>query len=273
MVKIIGYPLDVRNRQFFDKINKHDFKFIKGEINKQVKGSAEYIYISADFLKNDELPFLLKTINIVENLGAKAMICSRNFDVLKELVALKKEIIIGNLFFSPREIEPLVDSVRDKDIKIVALVTENWDDFDVFPEKSLFVAQMFVDYLLDAGIKRENILLQPMLPTLDSGGDVGKIFLNTLELFKLDFPHIPIIVQSGEISLNLPRSDILESILLSLAVEKGIDYLITDINLPRVKEALLATLAIIGKDTKLNKYYNLCKRPRRSVSDEKEEIN
>ncbi len=121
------------------------------------------------------------------------------------------------------------------------------------------IAQLYVDYLLDAGIERDRILLDPVVKPLDENFTNGKTFLNTLELFKLDFPQVKTIAKLSNLSDGMPNRKILNSHFLSLAIENGLDYFVIDAENELGKAAITSTLSIIGKDRSCRNYISYCR--------------
>ncbi len=103
------------------------------------------------------------------------------------------------------KIDYLLDAVKSKNAKLIAQIREKHGAHSYSPENSLLIAQRYIDYLLDQGISRQNILLDPLVRPLEEDLNNGKIFLNTLELFKLDFPQVKTLANVSQLSEGLPK--------------------------------------------------------------------
>jgi len=276
MIKIIGNSLNASNKKVLEKMNKMDFDYIQREAFIQLSNGAEYIEVNATSLLDSELPFLKKVIPLIENMGGKLYVRSKNIDILIESINIAtKEIILGDIEFDKEIIDRLTGYLKERDIKIVAYIDDE-NNGAIYPEKSLFIAQQFVDYLLDAGIERDRILLDPVVKPLEDDYTNGKNFLNTLELFKLDFPQVKTIAKLTHLSDGMPNRKTINSHFLSLAIENGLDYFVIDAENELGKAAITSTLSIIGKDRNCKNYISFCREKKNSkennLKNEQEQI-
>ena len=226
MITIIGNALNSNNKKILDKMHKMDFEFIRKEVVAQIRDGAEFIELNAGALLHNELPFLTEAIKIIEGCGGKALVRSENIDTLMEAIAIaKKEMVVGDIEYDPPKIDAILEASRDKNIKLIARVIEAGKDGtkENSPEKSLLIAQMYIDYLLDNGMMRNRILLDPVVRPLEDDFYNGRNFLTTLELFKLDFPQVKTIANLSILSEGLPMRGLIASNFVSLAIEKGLD--------------------------------------------------
>ncbi len=265
MIKIVGNTLNATNKKVLDKMNKMDFEFIRREVAQQIEKGAEYIELNAVSLLGNEIPFLRKAIEIIEELNAKALVRTENVKALEEVVKIaKKEVIIGDVEFDYAKIDRILEIIEGRNAKMIASIRENNPEEERTPERSLFIAQQYIDYLLDKGIKRSDILLDPVVRSLEESCTNGIDFLKTLELFVLDFPQVPTIANLGDLSEGLPRRNLLSSFFLALAIEKGVDYVILNVTETSNLDAITTTMAILGKDRNMQAYLELCRNNRES---------
>src|SRR4030042_5586982 len=140
MITIIGNSLNSCNKKVLDKMNKMDFEFIRKEIKSQIELGAEYIQLNAVSLLHNEIPFLKEVIPVVEGSGGKVLIRSHHIETLREVVKItKKEVVIGDIEFSKKKLEALLDIFQEDHVKIIALIKDNETDKNVSPEKSLLI--------------------------------------------------------------------------------------------------------------------------------------
>jgi cobalamin-dependent methionine synthase I len=272
MITIIGNSLNSCNKKVLDKMNKMDFEFIKREIKSQIELGAEYIQLNAVSLLHNEIPFLREVIPVVEENGGKVLVRSKSIDTLREVPKIsKKEVMIGDIEFDKKKLESLIDVIQDDKVKIIALINDHGSPSDNYPEKSLLIAQRYVDYLLDHGIKRNDILLDPSVRSLEENFSNGKTFLNTLELFKLDFPQVKTIANLYALSEGLPKRYLINSFFLSLAIEKGLDYIVLNVLGKAIIECIISTLSIIGKDKNMQSYLKFCREYKEQKKKERGE--
>jgi len=266
---LIGNKLCSGNKKVLDRMHKNDLEFMKRESWNQINRGAKYVELNAEGLLQDELPFLKKAVNYLEAEGINLMVFSSNLEVLLEIALIsRREILLGDIPFDKTFLKKFLPIIREKNIKIISAVSAENTNFNDIPETSLLIAQSFLDFLLDNNIKRENILLKPPIQNLENNYQAAKIFLSTLELFKLDFPNIMTIADLGFITDGLPKKSIISSYLTSIAISRGLDYIITNVLDSDIKECIVTTLSIIGKDHNLQNYYRFFRNHRSPLKEE-----
>jgi len=260
MIRIIGNSLNSCNKKILDKMNKMDFEFIKREITAQVEMGAEYIQLNAVSLLHNEVPFLREVIPVVEENGGKVLVRSNKIETLIEVTKIaQKDLMIGDIEFDKKKLDSIIKIMQNDKVKIIALINDNQSKANIYPEKSLLIAQRYVDYLLDMGIERSHILLDPTVRPLEDDFSNGKTFLNTLELFKLDFPQVKTIANLCTLSEGLPKRYLINAYFLSLAIEKGLDYIVLNVLGKSINECITSTLSVIGKDRNMQSYLKFCR--------------
>jgi len=263
MITIIGNVLNSNNKKILDKMNKMDFEFIRREVIAQIRGGAEFIELNAVSLLDSEVPFLSEAIRIIEGCGSKALVRSSNIDTLVEVIKIAtNEVVVGDIEFNREKIDVILENAIGREVKLIASIKDTENGGELVPEKSLFIAQLYIDYLMDNGMKRSDILLDPIVRPLEDDIENGKTFLNTLELFKLDFPQVKTIANLSVLSEGLPMRYLISSNFVSLAIEKGLDYIVLDRLEKSIIESIITTLTIIGKDRNMQSYLTFCRNCR-----------
>lgn len=267
MITIVGNTLNSNNKKILDKMHKMDFEFIRREVIGQIRDGAEFIELNAVSLLENEIPFLLEAVQIIEGCGGKALVRSDSIDTLHEVVRISRnELVVGDVEYNTAKIDKVLGFIKGKNIKIIARIEETNRDSELeySPERSLLIAQMYIDYLLDNGMKRNDILLDPVVRPLEEDFYNGRNFLTTLELFKLDFPQVKTIANLSVLSEGLPMRQLISSNFVSLAIEKGLDYIVLDVLDKSIIESIITTLSIIGKDRNMQSYLSFCRSNRES---------
>ncbi len=263
MAVIIGNRLDSSNKKVLDRMTKKDFDFVRREAQAQIEMGAEYVEINATFLLHHEWDFLQGAIQVVEEAGGRVMLVSQDLKIIRDALQMtSREMIIGNFEYDPEQLLAVLDLVKEKKAKIVALIKTGGQQA-ISPEQSLFIALQYIDFLLDNGVRREEILLNPMIMPLDSDYSNGRVYLDTLELFKMDFPQISTIADISNFCEGLPRKNLLTAFFLSLALSRGLDYVVTNILDGSTSEALTSTMALTGRDRSLLNYKKFCQQQRK----------
>lgn len=266
MPTIIGNALNSNNKKVLDKMHKMDFAFVRRQVINQIRNGAEFIELSAVSLLHNEISFLKRAIGIIESCGGKALVRSESVETLREIIKIaKNELAVGDIEYNTAKIDAILEVARDRNVKLIARTIEpgkEKENGNISPERSLLIAQLYVDYLLDNGMKRSDILLDPIVRPLEEDFYNGRNFLITLELFKLDFPQVKTIANLSILSEGLPMRGLISSNFVSLAIEKGLDYIVLDVLEKSIIESIITTLSIIGKDRNMQSYLSFCRNNR-----------
>ena len=266
MPTIIGNALNSNNKKVLDKMHKMDFAFVRRQVINQIRNGAEFIELSAVSLLHNEISFLKRAIGIIESCGGKALVRSESVETFREIIKIaKNELVVGDIEYNTAKIDAILEVARGRNVKLIARTIEpgkEKENGNISPERSLLIAQLYVDYLLDNGMKRSDILLDPIVRPLEEDFYNGRNFLITLELFKLDFPQVKTIANLSILSEGLPMRGLISSNFVSLAIEKGLDYIVLDVLEKSIIESIITTLSIIGKDRNMQSYLSFCRNNR-----------
>ena len=126
MITIIGNSLNSTNKKVLDKMNKMDLVYIEKESQSQLSHGAEFIELNAVSLLGNEISFIKEAIQVIEGIGGKVFVRSNNIETLLEVAKIaNNEIILGDIEFDIKKIDPILEVANHDKVKIIALVREN----------------------------------------------------------------------------------------------------------------------------------------------------
>jgi 5-methyltetrahydrofolate--homocysteine methyltransferase len=122
------------------------------------------------------------------------------------------------------EILPLV---KEYDASVIALLLDE-DGIPETAEARVAVAKKIIDRADSMGIPLENIVIDPLVLTVGSDSNAGKITLDTIEMLTAEY-GININLGASNVSFGLPDRHTLNQAFLGLAIGAGASCLITDV--------------------------------------------
>lgn len=111
----------------------------------------------------------------------------------------------------------------------------------------LKIAQGIVDTALKAGLRPQDLLLDPLVMTVATDGSAAQETLETLRLYRQHFGY-PSVMGLSNISYGLPRRDLMNSVFLAMALTAGLDAPILNPYDPMMNDAWTASTALLGYD-------------------------
>lgn len=102
--------------------------------------------------------------------------------------------------------------------------------------------------LTRAGMKEEEIFIDPLVRPVSTGGHYGKVVLETISRLRAEFPAVHVVCGLTNVSFGLPLRKNLNQSFLVLCMGAGLDAVILDPTDAKLMSLLLATDALLGSD-------------------------
>lgn len=115
------------------------------------------------------------------------------------------------------------------------------------------IAKDIIAQALKAGLKMDDLLLDPLVLTIAAENSAAKQTLDTLRLYRQEF-GCPTVMGLSNISYGLPRRDLINSTFLAMAVTAGLDAPILNPYDSAMKDSIAASYALLGHDPSGIKY-------------------
>jgi cobalamin-dependent methionine synthase I len=191
--------------------------------------------------------WLIETI--LEQVNIPLCIDSPNPKAIAAALPLLKDCqpMINSITGEKKRFKDMLPFVLDYGTKIVALCMDD----SGMPKSSterLKVAKRLVKDLTSAGVKPDNIYLDPLVIPISTGWMAGVEVLNTIKGIKEYFPKVNLICGLSNISFGLPSREILNQTFMIQTMTMGMDSYILDVLDKNMMGFVYASLALLGKD-------------------------
>lgn len=224
---IIGERINSSRKPVARAIVRKDEKFLIEQARLQIESGAHFIDINCAVSlekEKEDLIWLIKTLQ--DNLEVYISIDSPNPEVIEQALKIHKgKPFVNSITAESEKLKHMLGILEDKDVFIIALTIDNNGIPDT-SEKRVKLAKDLVNSLKHAGIKSDNIYIDPLVKPISSEPDQAKEFLEAIRVLKQN--GIKTIGGLSNVSYGLPARRILNAVFLSLAIEAGIDAVIID---------------------------------------------
>ena len=126
-------------------------------------------------------------------------------------------------------------------------------------QKGIEACAELAEKMFDAGMKHENVYLDPLVPTVATQQDAGKVVYDTIIGLKKEVPYAGILCGLSNVGFGLPKRKLINRTFLAILGIAGLDGAIID---PLDKELMLTlvtTKMLAGKDKRCRQFLKAVK--------------
>ncbi|MCE5313903.1 MAG: dihydropteroate synthase [Armatimonadota bacterium] len=242
-------------------VHSRDAGFITNLAVKQFEAGATYIDINAGTLTSGEPEALEWLTNVV----MEAVDAPISFDTpnpvalelaLKAYDPAKGQPLINSITAESERYEKILPFVLEYKAKVITLAMDD-SGIQSDPEKRLSVARKLVQDLTAAGVKLEDIYVDPLTFPIGTGSDVAVTMLDIIEKLRAEFAGVHIIAGLSNISHGMPARKLLNQAMTILCMGKGLDAGIVDPNDRYLMALIAATESLLGLDEYCMNYISM----------------
>lgn len=130
------------------------------------------------------------------------------------------------------------------------LVAMCMDEEGISPdsEKRLAVAKRLVERASKAGLKPENLYIDPLVMAISADTIAGATFLEVLRLICTHLPEVHTFCGASNVSHGMPLRKLLNHTFVSMLVAYGMDSFLVNVRDQGLMATFLASAALIGQD-------------------------
>jgi len=225
-----------------------DMSLLQAEALRQVKADAQVLDVNVGISGCDESALMVQAIKAISEVTDTPLcIDSAKPEVLAAGLSVYKGKALVNSANGEesklREVLPLVAQYK------AAVVCLTMDDNGIPTDVStrMKIADKIVNEATRLGIPLEDIIIDPLAMSVSSDDQAGLGALTTLAQIKKNL-GVNQTIGASNVSFGLPDRPIVNSVFLAMAVMKGLTCPITDPTNWMIRETLLLSDLMLGKD-------------------------
>jgi 5-methyltetrahydrofolate--homocysteine methyltransferase len=246
---IIGERINSSRERVAKAIEQRDSRFIQQEAIKQVEAGADYIDVNAGIFGAREVECLQWLVETVQEVVDKPL-CLDSADPRALTAALKRhrgKPLVNSISAQRERYKAILPLLQEHECDVVALCM---DDSGIPPSAPgrVDLAGRLLESLVAEGIPLSNIYVDPLVQSIATEFDSGRIVLEALGEISSRYPEAHTICGISNISFGLPCRKQLNQIFLVLAMQRGLDAAIIDPCDKQLTANLIAARTLLGKD-------------------------
>jgi 5-methyltetrahydrofolate--homocysteine methyltransferase len=248
-VLIVGESINGSIPSVGKAIQNRDGSFLARLALEQKEAGADMLDVNAAVVGTNEVEALPWLVQIIQTeVKFPLMLDSVNTKAIEAALRIHKgHAIVNSLSAEKNRWEQLFPLVLEYGCGAVVLCM-NEAGIPRTAQDRFTVAQNLVERTLKAGIKPQDLYLDPLVLSIGANWEVGRVTLETLRLIHQNLPEVHTMCAVSNVSYGLPCRSLLNANFLSMAVAVGVDTLLIDVRDKRVMAALWSANVLAGKD-------------------------
>jgi 5-methyltetrahydrofolate--homocysteine methyltransferase len=246
-VVIIGECINpTRRKKLVSALQERNFEYVLELADSQIKAGAEVLDVNVGYPGVDDVKLLPVTILVLrERFDIPICIDSPNPKAIEAALKVTAgKCLINSMNGEKKTMKSMFSIAKEYGAAIIGLTMDD-EGISNDPEKRFAIAERLLENAMKAGIKMEDIVIDPLAMAVSAD---PKACLVTLETIRLVHQRLGLNITMGasNISFGLPNREVLNSAFMSLAILNGLTCPIA--NPEKITSAVRATDLILGRD-------------------------
>jgi cobalamin-dependent methionine synthase I len=246
---IVGERINTSRKAVEPAVKNRDADFIQNEARCQVDNGATYIDVNAGTLISEEPEALMWLVQTVQAaVDVPLCIDSPNPAAIEAALKVHKgQSLVNSITAEKDRYNAIVPLVKEYGCKVVALCMDD-SGMPETAEDRFKIACTLVEKLVQDGIEKDRIYIDPLVRPISIGTDFANVVLDTLEKIVVRLEGVHTICGLSNISFGLPVRKLLNRTFLIMAMTCGLDTAILDPTDRELMSFVIAARTLLGKD-------------------------
>jgi 5-methyltetrahydrofolate--homocysteine methyltransferase len=246
---IIGELINSSRKAVGPAVDNRDAAFIQDLARKQVEAGATYVDVNAGTHVHDEAECLTWLAEVVQD-AVDAPLCldSPNPDAIKAAIKVcKKQVLINSISAEKDRFDRILPLVTEYNARVVGLCMDD-TGMPETAEDRIRVADFLVENMTKAGVKVEDMFLDPLVKPISVNISFGNEVLDAMRAIHTKYPGIHTTCGLSNVSFGLPNRKLLNQAFFVMCVANGMDGVIMDPLDPTIMDLAIASDALVARD-------------------------
>ena len=246
-VVIIGESINpTRRKKLVETLSNHDFDFAIQLGKSQIDAGADILDVNVGFPGVDDASLLPATVKAIQDaLDVPLCIDSPNpLAIEAALKVIKGRCLINSVNGEEKSLEAILPLAKEYDAAVIGLVMDD-DGITNDPEKRLKIAEKILNRAVSAGIKEEDVVIDPLAMAVSADPNSCLVTLETIKLVH-DRLGLNITQGASNISFGLPNREELNNAHMVLSIWNGLSCPIANPN--KITTMVRAADLVRGRD-------------------------
>lgn len=246
---IIGEKLNGTLKKTAAAIAARDVAFVQDLARRQVAAGANYIDVNAGTpadRESNDLMWLIETVQAV--VDVPLCLDSANPIALKSgMECVKQTPMVNSISGEASRLEGILPLVAERHSPVIALLLDD-AGIPADVEKRLSIGRRILEHTRQAGVRDEDVFIDPLAMALSTKTEGCLIALETMRALRAEYPAVRFSVGLSNVSFGLPLRTLINQAFLAQALAIGLDAAIVDPLDQGLYNMLMATELVLGHD-------------------------
>lgn len=225
-----------------------DFSRVRRDAESQVAAGAHVLDVNAGVPDADEPALMVQAIKtIAEVVDVPLCLDSSVIAALEAgLAAYQGKALVNSVTGEDERLELILPVIKKYNAAVIGMAN---DEIGISPdpEVRLSVARKIVQRAADHGIPASDVLIDPLALAIATDPQATKTTLETMRLIQREL-GVNMVCGASNVSFGLPDRSPINAAFISMAMQSGLTSAITDPTNAVIRQAILATDLLLGKD-------------------------
>ncbi len=259
-VIIIGECINpTRRKKLVSTLQAGDFEYVLELAESQIRASADVLDVNVGFPGVDDVKLLAETVLAIRG-KFDIPLCLDSPNPRAIEAALKVaggKCLINSVNGEEKSLNALLPVAKEYGAAIIGLTMDD-DGITYDPEKRLAIAGKILERAVRAGIREEDVVIDPLAMAVSADPRACLISLETIRLVRNKL-GLNITQGASNISFGLPNREILNSVYMALSIKNGLTCPIA--NPEKIAATVRAADLILGRDDFAIRFVELSQVP------------
>lgn len=225
-----------------------DFSRVRRDAESQVAAGAHLLDVNAGIPDADEPALLVQAIKtITEVVDVPLCLDSSIIAALEAgLAVYQGKALVNSITGDDERLEILLPVIKKYNAAVIGMANDE-TGISSDPEVRLSVARKIVQRAADHGIAANEVLIDPLTLAIATDSQATKTTLETMRLIQREL-GVNMVCGASNVSFGLPDRSPINAAFISMAMQSGLTSAITDPTNAVIRQAILATDLLLGKD-------------------------
>jgi len=246
-VIIIGECINpTRRKKLVSTLQERNFEYMLSLAKSQIDAMADVLDVNVGFPGVvDEVLLPEAVIALQDNFDIPLCLDSPNSKAIEAALKVAKgKCLINSVNAEEKSLERLLPIAREYGAAIIGLVLDD-DGITHVPEKRLRIAEKIINRAVQAGIKEEDVIIDPMAMAVSADPNACRVTLETIRLVHDKLGH-NITQGASNISFGLPNRENINSAYMAMSIMNGLTCPIA--NPEKIAGLVRAADLVLGRD-------------------------
>jgi 5-methyltetrahydrofolate--homocysteine methyltransferase len=246
-VVIIGESINpTRRKKLVSTLQEGNFDYVLELAQSQINAGADVLDINVGFPGVDDVKLLPATVLAIRgSFDIPLCLDSPNPKAIEAALRVAGgKCLINSVNGEEKSLNAILPVAKEYDAAVIGLTMDD-NGITHDPVKRMAIAEKILERAVNAGIKEEDIIIDPLAMAVSADSQACIVTLDTIRLVRQKL-GLNITLGASNISFGLPGREDLNSAFMSLAILNGVTCPIA--NPEKITATVRATDLVLGRD-------------------------